>query len=79
VLEIAEVRLLPEFLSYTHEGFQLYVKLYPEMLARSQSVGTFVKKVWELVGGGKQLGIAYDQVFYPSPSSPSSTPYMDNS
>lgn len=32
------------------------------MLARSQSVGAFVKKVWELVGGGKQLGIAYDQV-----------------
>jgi len=43
---------------------QLYVKLYPEMLARSQSVGTFVKKVWELVGGGKQLGVAYDQVSY---------------
>ena len=42
---------------------QLYVKLYPEMLARSQSVGAFVKKVWELVGGGKQLGVAYDQVF----------------
>ncbi|KAI0283530.1 CAS/CSE protein [Russula brevipes] len=41
---------------------ELYVKLYPEMLARSQSVGTFVKKVWELVGGGKQLGIAYDQL-----------------
>src|SRR6267142_1552588 len=32
------------------------------MLARSQSVGAFVKKVWELVGGGKQLGVAYDQV-----------------
>jgi exportin-2 (importin alpha re-exporter) len=45
---------------------QLYVKLYPEMLARSQSVGTFVKKVWELVGGGKQLGVAYDQVSYPT-------------
>ncbi|KAI0248954.1 importin alpha re-exporter [Lactifluus subvellereus] len=41
---------------------ELYVKLYPEMLARSQSVGTFVKKVWELVGGGKRLGIAYDQL-----------------
>lgn len=40
------------------------------MLARSQSVGAFVKKVWELVGGGKQLGIAYDQVvhtLFPSP------------
>jgi hypothetical protein len=79
VLEIAEVRLLPGFLSYTHEGLQLYVKLYPEMLARSQSVGTFVKKVWELVGGGKQLGIAYDQVFCPSPSSSSSTPYTNDS
>jgi hypothetical protein len=43
---------------------QLYVKMYPEMLARSQSVGAFVKKVWELVGGGKQLGIAYDQVIH---------------
>jgi exportin-2 (importin alpha re-exporter) len=39
--------------------------MYPEMLARSQSVGAFVKKVWELVGGGKQLGIAYDQVVHP--------------
>jgi hypothetical protein len=49
---------------------QLYVKMYPEMLARSQSVGAFVKKVWELVGGGKQLGIAYDHVihlFLPQP------------
>jgi hypothetical protein len=39
--------------------------MYPEMLARSHSVGAFVKKVWELVGGGKQLGIAYDQVVHP--------------
>jgi exportin-2 (importin alpha re-exporter) len=45
---------------------QLYVKLYPEMLARSHSVGAFVRKVWDLVGGGKQLGIAYDQVVHPS-------------
>jgi exportin-2 (importin alpha re-exporter) len=40
----------------------MYVKLYPEMLARSQSVEAFVRAVWELVGGGKQLGIAYDPV-----------------
>lgn len=40
---------------------QLYVKLYPEMLMRSRSVAVFVKAVWELVAGGKQLGIAYDQ------------------
>ena len=36
------------------------------MLARSHSVGAFVRKVWDLVGGGKQLGIAYDQVVHPS-------------
>jgi len=53
---------------------QLYVKLYPEMLARSHSVDAFVKKVWELIGGGKQLGIAYDQVVYPSPLSPLRVP-----
>ncbi|KAI9448619.1 armadillo-type protein [Lactarius psammicola] len=41
---------------------ELYVKLYPEMLARSRSVAVFVKAVWELVAGGKQLGIAYDQL-----------------
>jgi exportin-2 (importin alpha re-exporter) len=35
--------------------------MYPEMLMRSRSVAVFVKAVWELVGGGKQLGIAYDQ------------------
>ncbi|KAH9023317.1 Cse1-domain-containing protein [Lactarius hengduanensis] len=40
---------------------ELYVKLYPEMLGRSRSVAVFVKAVWELVAGGKQLGIAYDQ------------------
>ena len=53
---------------------QLYVKMYPEMLARSQSVGAFVKKVWELVGGGKQLGIAYDQVVHPLSLTPSRVP-----
>ncbi|KAH8981961.1 CAS/CSE protein [Lactarius hatsudake] len=41
---------------------ELYVKLYPEMLGRSRSVAVFVKAVWELVAGGKQLGIAYDQL-----------------
>ncbi|KAI0296781.1 armadillo-type protein [Multifurca ochricompacta] len=41
---------------------ELYVKLYPEMLGRSQSVAAFVGAVWKLVGGGKQLGIAYDQL-----------------
>lgn len=44
------------------------------MLARSQSVGIFVKKVWELVGGGKQLGIAYDQVLIPSFPEPNRHP-----
>ncbi|KAI0321195.1 Cse1-domain-containing protein [Amylostereum chailletii] len=41
---------------------EMYVKLYPEVLQRSQSVEAFVRAVWELVGGGKQLGIAYDQL-----------------
>ena len=36
---------------------------------RSRSVAVFVKALWELVGGGKQLGLAYDQ---PSISFPSS-------
>ena len=35
--------------------------MYPERLMRTQSVAVFVKAVWELVGGGKQLGLAYDQ------------------
>ena len=55
-------------------GHQLYVKLYPEMLARSHSVGAFVKEVWELVGSGKQLGIAYDQVVHPPSLSPLRVP-----
>ncbi|KAI0249597.1 hypothetical protein BJV78DRAFT_1155677 [Lactifluus subvellereus] len=41
---------------------ELYVKLYPEMLARSQPVGAFVKKVWELVGGGKSEDIPLDYI-----------------
>ncbi|KAI0055486.1 Cse1-domain-containing protein [Artomyces pyxidatus] len=41
---------------------EMYVKLYPEVLAHSSSVEAFVRAVWELVGGGKQLGIAYDQL-----------------
>jgi exportin-2 (importin alpha re-exporter) len=41
---------------------EMYVKLYPEMLMRSRSVAVFVKAVWELIGGGKQLGLAYDQL-----------------
>ncbi|KAI0262819.1 Cse1-domain-containing protein [Gloeopeniophorella convolvens] len=41
---------------------ELYVKMYPEVLARSRSVETFVRSVWSLVGGGKQLGAAYDQL-----------------
>ena len=36
---------------------------------RLRSVAVFVKALWELVGGGKQLGLAYDQ---PSISFPSS-------
>jgi hypothetical protein len=56
---------------------QLFVKLYPEMLARSDSVGAFVKKVWELVGGGKQLGIAYDQVVHPPFLNPSRLPLRE--
>ena len=56
---------------------QLYVKLYPEMLARSHSVGAFVKKVWDLVGGGKQLGIAYDQVVHLSSLSQSRVPLLE--
>jgi len=47
------------------------------MLARSHSVGAFVKKVWELVGGGRQLGIAYDQVVHHSPLSPSRVPLRE--
>jgi exportin-2 (importin alpha re-exporter) len=35
--------------------------MFPEILMRSRSVAVFVKAVWELGGGGKQLGIAYDQ------------------
>jgi Cse1 len=58
---------------------QLYVKLYPEMLARSQSVEAFVKKVWELVGGGKQLGVAYDHVFNTPSLNHHAYPYTGNS
>jgi hypothetical protein len=47
------------------------------MLARSHSIGPFVKKVWDLVGGGNQLGIAYDQVVYPSSLNPSRVPLRD--
>ena len=36
------------------------------MLMRSRSVVVFVKAVWELVTGGKQIGIAYDQASVPS-------------
>ena len=35
--------------------------MYPEKLMRSWSVAVFVKAVWELVSGDKQLGLAYDQ------------------
>ncbi|KAF8259470.1 hypothetical protein EI94DRAFT_1023342 [Lactarius quietus] len=40
---------------------ELYVKLYTEMLIGRRSVAVIVKAVWKLVGGGKQLGIEYDQ------------------
>ncbi|KAI0029192.1 importin alpha re-exporter [Vararia minispora EC-137] len=39
---------------------EMYIKLYPEMLARTHSVEAFVRAVWELVGGGTQRGVAYD-------------------
>ncbi|TFY54539.1 hypothetical protein EVG20_g9663 [Dentipellis fragilis] len=39
---------------------EMYVKLYPEVLARSQSVEALVRAVWELIGGGQQLGISHD-------------------
>ena len=35
---------------------------------RSRSVAVFVKAVWELVGGGQQLGLAYDQASISFPS-----------
>ena len=35
---------------------------------RLRSVAVFVKAVWELVGGGKQLGLAYDQASISFPS-----------
>ncbi|THH15070.1 hypothetical protein EW146_g5342 [Bondarzewia mesenterica] len=41
---------------------EMYAKLYPEVLARSSSVEVFVRAIWELVGGGKQLGISYDSL-----------------
>ena len=40
----------------------MYVKLYPEVLSRSASVEAFVRSVWQLVGGGTQLPLAYDPV-----------------
>lgn len=40
----------------------MYVKLYPEVLSRSASVEAFVRAVWQLVGGGTQLPLAYDPV-----------------
>ena len=40
----------------------MYVKLYPEVLSRSSSVEAFVRAVWQLVGTGQQLGVAYDPV-----------------
>ena len=43
------------------------------MLMRSRSVAVFVKAVWELVGGGKQLGLAYDQASISFPLWVSST------
>ena len=38
------------------------------MLMRLRSVAVFVKAVWELVGGGRQLGLAYDQASISFPS-----------
>ncbi|VDB88356.1 unnamed protein product [Peniophora sp. CBMAI 1063] len=42
------------------EVAEMYVKLYPEVLSRSASVEAFVRAVWQLVGGGTQLPLAYD-------------------
>jgi hypothetical protein len=56
VLAIAKARparLLTRFISR-------YVKLYPDTLACSASVEAFVRAVCELVGSGRQLGIAHD-------------------
>ncbi|TFY78460.1 hypothetical protein EWM64_g5554 [Hericium alpestre] len=39
---------------------EMFVKLYPEVLSRSHAVETFVRAVWELIGGGRQLGISDD-------------------
>ncbi|KAI0045803.1 importin alpha re-exporter [Auriscalpium vulgare] len=41
---------------------EMYVRLYPEVFERTASVEAFVRAVWELVGGGQQLGLAYDQL-----------------
>ena len=40
----------------------MYVNLYPEVLSTTSSVEAFVRAIWEIVGGGKQLGASYDLV-----------------
>ncbi|KAI0933051.1 hypothetical protein AcW1_000014 [Taiwanofungus camphoratus] len=39
---------------------ELYVKLYPETLQSSASVEAFVRRIWELIGGGKRTSVADD-------------------
>ena len=69
VIEIAEVCASPSLcFSFDCTPVQLYVKMYPEVLMRSRSVAVFIKAVWELVSGGKQLGLAYDQASICFPS-----------
>lgn len=43
-------------------GDQLYIKLYPDQLAKSPAVEHFVQTVWQLVGSNNLPNVADDNV-----------------
>jgi len=53
-------RLCPPVTRLT--SFQLWIKLYPDQLQRSNAVATIVQNVWVLIGSNKLPGIADDSL-----------------
>lgn len=62
IFEIAEVSqsYYPARSFLNH--LQLYTHHYPELLTSSSSVETYVRALWELLGGGSRIGVSYDGV-----------------
>lgn len=50
------------FCTHTEAINQLYIKLYPDQLAKSPAIEHFVQTVWQLVGSNNLPSVADDHV-----------------